>query len=332
MRTSSLALIAAPLFLAPVTARPLAQGGGELDPERLEPLITAIGAEIEHTYIFADVGAKVAAHLKQRLWDGAYEGLGLEALAGRVNVDLKAINGDKHLNAFPLPQGDAKKPAPPPEERAREEAERGRQTNHGFRKLEILDGNVGYLELTGFASPREAGETAVAAIGFFANVDALIIDLRGNGGGEASMIQLLCSYFFAEPTHINSFEHRGRAQIDQNWTLPHVPGKKLVDVPLYVLTSGRTFSAAEEFTYDLKCLKRATIVGERTGGGAHPGAVHEIEGMLAVFIPDGRAINPVTGTNWEGVGVEPDLAVPAAEALDAALREARRAAAARRAR
>ena len=111
-----------------------------------------------------------------------------------------------------------------------------------------------------------------------------------------------------------------------------MPGKRLTDVPLYVLTSGRTFSAAEEFSYDLKCLKRATLVGERTGGGAHPGDVHEIEGLLGVFIPDGRAINPVTGTNWEGVGVEPDLAVAAPQALDAALREAHKAAAGRRTR
>jgi len=331
MRTPLASLLLVPL-LVPFLVSPAPARGDGLDGERLEQLVTRLGAELEQSYIFPDVAKEIAQHLKQRLWDGAYENLSLEAFAARVSADLKAINNDKHLNAFALPQGDAQRSAPPPEERAREEAERGRQTNHGFRKLEILDGNIGYLELLGFTPAEVAGETAVAAMGFFANVDALVIDLRGNGGGHPSMIQLLLSYFFAQPTHINSFQHRGQEQIDQSWTLPHVPGKRLVDVPLYVLTSGRTFSAAEEFSYDLKCLKRATLVGERTGGGAHPGDVHEIDGLLGVFIPDGRAINPVTGTNWEGVGVEPDLAVPSSEALDAALREARKAAAGRRTR
>jgi C-terminal processing protease CtpA/Prc len=136
----------------------------------------------------------------------------------------------------------------------------------------MLDDGIGYLALRQFAPAEVAGDTAVAAMGFFANADALIVDLRQNGGGEPGMIQLLCSYFFAERTHLNSFERRGVTQLEEYWTLPHVPGKRLVDVPIFVLTSGSTFSAAEEFTYDLKCLKRATIVGERTGGGANPGA------------------------------------------------------------
>lgn len=331
MLQTSLFLAALPLVFAVPTPSPRASWhGGELDAARLEGLVSGIGKQLETSYIFPEVGTQLAQHLKQRLWDGAYENLELAALAARIGADMKSVNGDKHLNVFALPQGKAELQAPSPAERERARSEAARRTNHGFKKLEILDGNVGYLELTGFAPAEIAGETAVAAMGYFANVDALVIDLRANGGGDPSMIQLLCSYFFAERTLLNTFERRGVAQLEEYWTLPHVPGKKLLDVPLFVLTSARTFSAAEEFSYDLKNLKRATLVGERTGGGANPGSVHEIDGLLGVFIPDGRAVNPITGTNWEGVGVEPDVAVQASEALDTALRAARTAAEARR--
>ena len=152
-------------------------------------------------------------------------------------------------------------------------------------------------------------------MGFLAGADAVIIDLRHNGGGNPSMIQLLSSYLFEEPVHLNSFFHRGQEQIDQFWTLPHVPGTRFPDTPLYILTSSYTFSAAEEFTYNLKHLKRATIVGEVTGGGAHPGGTFGIQGGFSIFIPTGRAINPITKTNWEGTGIEPHVKTSADEAL-----------------
>lgn len=324
-------MIAAILALSLLCATPTAQTP-KLEGAELETLIGELSKELEQHYIFPDVAAKLAELLRQRLYDGAYEGLELTALASRLGADLKKINGDGHLNVWPLPQGNERRPAPSPEERERSEREEARRSNHGFKKLEILDGNVGYLELTGFASAEVAGETAVAAMAFFANVDALVIDLRGNGGGDPSMIQLLCSYFFAERTLLNRFERRGVAQLEEYWTLPHVPGKKLVDVPLFVLTSSRTFSAAEEFSYDLQNLGRARLIGETTGGGAHPGSTHEIAGKLMVFIPDGRALNPISGTNWEKVGVKPHVAVEASKALDTALLEARAAAKARTAR
>jgi C-terminal processing protease CtpA/Prc len=239
------------------------------------------------------------------------------------------VNSDRHLSvSVARPRGAEAAPDPAQEERAYRQDLRRR--NYGFRKVEILDGNVGYLELDGFI-PLELGrETAAGAMAFLANVDALIVDLRGNGGGEPSMIQFLCSYFFAERTHLNDFEWRGRDGLEEYWTFDDVPGKRLVDVPLFVLTSSRTFSAAEEFTYDLKNLQRASIVGETTGGGAHPGDTHAIGGLLHAFIPQGRAINPITRTNWEGTGVEPHVKVPAAQALDAARREAVEAIAERR--
>jgi len=322
-------MIARLLALTFLCAVPLAQSP-ELEGPELEAVVEQLCEELEQHYIFPEVATKVAEHLRQRLYEGAYENLDLATLAGRLGTDLKKVNGDGHLNVWPRPQESAQRAAPSQEELEREERERARRTNHGFKKLEILEGNIGYLELTGFASAEVAGETAVAAMAFFANVDALVIDLRQNGGGDPSMLQLLCSYFFAERTLLNRFERRGVAQLEEYWTLPHVPGKKLVDVPIFVLTSKRTFSCAEEFSYDLRNLERARLIGETTGGGAHPGSTHEVAGKLMVFIPDGRALNPITGTNWEKVGVKPHVAVEASKALDKALEEARAAALARR--
>jgi hypothetical protein len=137
------------------------------------------------------------------------------------------------------------------------------------------------------------------------------------------MIQLITSYFFDEPTHLNDFFIREGNTTQQFWTSAHVSGKRMSNVPVYVLTSQRTFSAAEEFTYDLKNLKRATIVGETTGGGAHPVESHFLADVhLLARIPFGRAVNPITGTNWEGTGVTPDIQVPADKALEAAHRDA----------
>jgi len=304
----------------------------KLEGPELEALVQELGAKLEQHYIFPDVARELAEHLRTRLFEGAYEGLELGTLARRIDTDLKQVNQDGHLNAWPMPQGSERRAAPSAAERERAEREERRRGNHGFKKLEILDGNVGYLELTGFAPAELGGETAVGAMAFFANVDALVIDLRQNGGGDPSMIQLLCSYFFAERTLLNRFERRGVAQLEEYWTLPHVPGKKLVDVPIFVLTSSRTFSAAEEFSYDLQNLGRARLIGETTGGGAHPGSTHDIAGKIMVFIPDGRALNPISGTNWEKVGVKPHVAVPASQALAKGLEEARAAAEQRRTR
>ena len=303
----------------------VSQPADELEPEQLEQLINSLAELIEQTYIFEDVAKSIGERLRQQLWDGRYEGISLETLAGRLTQDLRSVNNDLHLSARPVTPADQTLNDLNPEELERRFLERARRSNYGFAKVEILQGNVGYLDLRGFTNTRLGGETAVAAMGFLANVDALIIDLRQNGGGSPSMVQLLTSYFFEEPTHLNSFQNRGQEQIDQFWTLPHVPGKKLVDTPLFVLTSPRTFSAAEEFAYNLKNLERATIVGQTTGGGAHPGGTHLVGGLLDVFVPDGRAINPITGTNWEGTGIEPHVAVQGGAALDEAWRLAREA-------
>ncbi len=151
---------------------------------------------------------------------------------------------------------------------------------------------------------------------FLADVDSLIIDLRQNRGGIADTVALISSYLFGpEPVYLNDIYNRFSGETQESWTLPNVVGKRLTDVDVYILTSNVTFSAAEAFAYSLKHLERATIVGEPTGGGAHTGGPYRINAHFSVNVPSGRAVNPITGTNWEGVGVQPDVEVSADKAL-----------------
>jgi C-terminal processing protease CtpA/Prc len=192
------------------------------------------------------------------------------------------------------------------------------RNNCAFEKVERLPSNVGYVKFNGFAPPDVCGPTATAAMNFLGNVDAIIFDLRQNGGGDPAMVALISTYLFDEPTHLNDLYNRKEDKTTQFWTLPYVPGKRLAGKPVFVLTSKRTFSGAEEFTYNLKNLKRATIVGETTGGGAHPVDGHRLDDHFMIGVPFARAVNPISKTNWEGTGVEPDVKVPADQALDVA--------------
>lgn len=166
-----------------------------------------------------------------------------------------------------------------------------------------------------------------AALKILENVDALIIDLRRNGGGNPDLIRYYCSYFFPPKTHLNSLFWRKGARTEEFWTLETIEGKRRPDLPIFILTSNRTFSGGEECAYNFKTQKRATLIGETTGGGANPGGMYPVDDKLAIFIPTGRAINPITKTNWEGVGVGPDVATEAEDALTTALPLAREAAA-----
>jgi retinol-binding protein 3 len=153
---------------------------------------------------------------------------------------------------------------------------------------------------------------------FVAHTDALIFDLRDNGGGDPAMVAFIASYLFDRHTHLNDLYNRRENSTEQYWTLPYVPGERLPKQPVFVLTSSHTFSGAEEFCYDLKTQKRATIVGETTGGGAHPVGGHTVADYFMIGVPFAKAVNPVTKTNWEGTGVEPDVKVSAADALTTA--------------
>lgn len=310
------------LLLCALLTPAFAQQPYDLAKQRTSVVETA-GRLMAERYVFEDKGAECQALLARRLKSGAYEEItNPSILAQRLTEDLRSVTKDLHVRVMVRPREAPAANAPSPEVMRKRRMRSMQRRNFGFEKLERLPGNIGYLDLRGFMVASYAGDTANAAMAFLSNSDAVIIDLRQNGGGSPSMIQLISSYFFDEPTHLNSFFWRGQEQIDQFWTLPHVPGKTMADVPLYILTSRRTFSAAEEFTYNLKNLKRATIIGQTTGGGAHPGGTNRIDDAFAIWIPRGRAINPVTKTNWEGTGIKPHIEVPVGQALAVARREA----------
>src|SRR5205085_4904803 len=278
---------------------------------------------LNEAYVFPEVAKKMEQALRERVANKEYDSVtSARAFADKLTTDLQAVSHDKHLRVRYSREVIAERQNA--EEPTAEEIEQFktilRQTNYGFEKLDRLPGNIGYLDLRGFNPAQFAAETGAAAMNFLANTDALIIDLRRNGGGDPAMVAFLTSYLFGnEPVHLNDLYFRPEDSTHQWWTLPHVPGKRFGDQKeVYVLTSRRTFSAAEEFTYNLKNLKRATVVGETTGGGAHPGGSRRLNEHFQMFVPSGRAINPISKTNWEGTGVEPDVKVPADQALKVA--------------
>lgn len=288
--------------------------------------IDSISATMKTGYIFEDVADKMEKFVREQYQKGIYKELtDPNEFARKLTEDLQSVSKDRHLGVRCPPPPVLNdicnnEPTDADLERFREERA---YNNYAFRTVERLTGNIGYLKFDGFSNTEDAGATAIAAMNFLGHVDALIIDLRENGGGSPSMIQLISSYFFDEKKHLNSFYIRDGDINEQFWTQEYVVGPRMSNIDLYVLTSDYTFSAAEEFTYNLKNMKRATIIGETTGGGAHPVETHCYEGLPFVFrLPYGRAINPISGTNWEGTGVEPDIKVDADDAFEVAKLEA----------
>lgn len=193
------------------------------------------------------------------------------------------------------------------------------RSNSGFNRVEVLKGNIGYIEFWGFDRVNDTSKRKMeAAMTMVEDTDAIIFDLRKNGGGDATMIQLISSYFFEESVHLNSFQSRKGGTPVEFWSHENVNGKKLATTPLYVLTSKNTFSAAEEFAYNLKHLGRATIIGESTRGGANPVYYFDLGNGFRASIPISKAVNPITKTNWEGVGVQPNIEVAADDAFEEA--------------
>ncbi|MGH3212017.1 MAG: S41 family peptidase, partial [Trebonia sp.] len=199
----------------------------------------------------------------------------------------------------------------------------GRLDNFGIHRVERLDGNIGYLDLRRMPMPENAGPAIAAAMELVGGTYALIIDLRRNGGGHPNGVAFWCSYLFPEePVHLNDIFSADTGETRQFWTLPYVPGTRYLDRPVYVLISSRTFSGGEDLCYTLQALGRAELIGETTGGGAHPTRGFPISAAVHIAVPFARSINPVTGTNWQGTGVVPDSAVPADQAYDAAYAKA----------
>jgi len=293
----------------------------KLDAPERQRVIDGIAKNLKESYVYPELAQKMEDAIRVNQKRGEYDAItDPNAFANRLTKDLRAVSHDKHLgvNYSPVklpPEG--QKPSAEEEAQFRKMLER---TNCSFEKVEVLSRNIGYFKLNAFPDPTICGPTAVAAMNFLAHVDAIIFDLRENGGGDPKMVAMISSYLFDKPTHLNDLYNRKEDSTTQYWTLPYVPGTTLANKPAFVLTSKSTFSGAEEFTYNLKNLKRATIVGETTGGGAHPVWGHNIDEHFMIGVPFARAVNPVTKTDWEGTGVAPDVKVEASQALDEAVK------------
>ena len=277
-------------------------------------------------YVFPDTAAKMEAALREHERRGDYDRMTLgPAFAERLTLELRELSQDRHLyvgySVAPLPEEHDPKPSPRnDDEEYRRTAER---QNFGFERVERLPGNIGYLDLRGFYRTQVAAEAAFAAMALVADTGALIIDLRNNGGGNPTMIALLAAYFLeGERVHLSDVVWRSEDRVEPLFAWPYVPGKRYTTRPVYLLTSRDTFSAGEAFAYILKSHQRATLIGETTGGGANAGRGHRIGAHFQMIVPAGRVVSPVTHSNWEGTGVQPDVQIPASIALETAHRDA----------
>jgi len=317
------ALFAAAIFGSTALAQgPSAGPDLAVDAATRSTVIDSLLKQLDDAYVFPETAKKMETDIRSRQKNGEYDSVtSSRAFAEKLTADLQSVSHDKHLRVRFSPDVIAVRP----EHSEPTEAEKANQVrysnfmNSGFEKVERMPGNVGYIKFNNFSDPEVGADTVAAAMNFVANTDFLIFDLRDNGGGDPAMVKLICSYLFGEkPVHLNDLYWRRGNKTEEFWTIPTVPGKKYLDKDVYILTSNRTFSGGEEFTYNLKNLKRATVIGETTGGGAHPGGVERLSDHFGVFIPIGRAISPITKTNWEGTGVEPDIKVPKEQALKTA--------------
>lgn len=311
-------------LIVPVAA---GQEAKPLTADMKKAAVSRIGTLLVDNYVFEDVAKRCAAHIDRKLADGAFEAFeDPAAFAGALTKELQSVSHDKHMRVRPSAPRPSGSQASNPVLDGILAQQAAAKRNFGVARAEILPGNVGVLDIRGFPPTEPSRPTVAAALKLLENVDALIVDLRNNGGGNPDLIRYYCSYFFPPNTHLNSLYWRQGDRTEEFWTLAAVDGKRRPDLPIFILISGRTFSGGEEFAYNFKTRRRATLIGETTGGGANPGGMYAVNEALAIFIPTGRAINPVTKTNWEGVGVEPDIPTRPDDALERALPLAREAA------
>jgi len=323
---------------APDAARITMPDDPALTAEGLPPreLVATALRLLRRNYVSPSLAGQAAAAIEARLAAGEYDDLDEEALAERLTSQMQEICDDKHLRIGTMPPRQARperggpgepgprRPRPPGPGPGRDEpAGPRRPGNYGIYRAQRLDGNIGYLDVRGVPGPEEAGPVIAAAMELISGTYALIIDLRRNHGGSPHAVVLWCSYFFPDGnTHLNDIFSADTGETRQFWSLTYLPGTRYLDRPVYVLTSAETFSGGEDFAYTLQAQGRAEVIGETTGGGAHPTRMIPISATMGIGVPFARSVNPVTGTNWQGTGVIPDTAAPATQAYDVAYRKA----------
>ena len=313
------------LWISQIILSALAQQPGSLTNRAYKNgVLQKIASLLETKYVLSDKAKGFADEFKAKCASEAYESCTeAKEFAEKITGDLIAITHDKHLNfRVMVPSDVGEKAAGSLHHPVRYFRLRAKE-NTGFYKLECIEPRIGYVDLRRFYSFDQAKDMAVAAMRFLANAQAIIVDVRENGGGSGDY---LSSYFLPYPTQLSGSYSRQTGSLSEFWTRRDIGLEPRLDVPLFILTGPNTFSASESFAYDMQSRKRATLVGEPTKGGAHSVDLFGIDDQFEFYISTERAISPVTGGNWEGTGVIPDIRVPAAAALDAAVVEAKKAA------
>lgn len=300
----------------PVTA---AKPGMGIDAAQRHHVVDALASHIEAGYLYPQLGQRIGQALRQHETHGDDDAFTQgPQLADALSAQMQKTTPDKHLfvtySAEALPAGELDD-NPSPAEHAAELAQM-KAHNYGIDDVRRLPFNIGYLRLEVFLPAKDAGRALTSAMNLLADTDALIIDLRDNHGGDQNTVALIASYLFDKRTHLNDFYYAKGRRLEQMWTSEYVPGPRYGgSKDVYILTGKDTASAAEDFSYDLQHLKRALIVGETTAGAAHCGDMVRLTAHFSAMVPDCRGINPITGTDWEGTGVVPDLKTPANDAF-----------------
>ncbi|WP_444997562.1 S41 family peptidase [Aliikangiella sp. IMCC44359] len=280
----------------------------------MENVITNLSKELNQRYIFPKKVSKIKQQLLKAVKQHNKPSMDAHQFSNLLTDTLMKLTTDKHLAVFY-----SETAIPDPNEDSQTDMQDEnfhKRLNFGVEQIQRFSFNIGYLNLTMFSDSHLSSDVIAAAMTVLSNTDALIIDLRDNGGGDPETVAMLASYFLDKKQHLNNIHYRENNRTEQIWSSSFVKGEHYgSDKPLYILTSQHSFSAAEDFAYTLKHLKRATIIGETTGGGAHPGDIIKITDHYAAFIPNARTLNVVTKSNWEGAGVTPDISVPASNAL-----------------
>jgi Peptidase family S41/N-terminal domain of Peptidase_S41 in eukaryotic IRBP len=296
-----------------------------LDKAERQRVVDAVSENLKTHYADPEVARKIADTLVSHQRNGDYDAItDGETFADLLTRQMRDVSHDMHLDLLysqallPASRYDALgRPLEPTPEGSASYRKTMEQSNCTFEKVEILPHNIGYLKLNSFPDPSVCQETATAAMVSLNHADAILFDLRDNRGGSPDMVSLIAAYLFDHPEYMYNPRE---APTLKSWTLSPVSGSKLADKPVYILTSARSFSGAEQFSYDLKMLKRSTLVGETTGGAAHAGVFHRIDDHFGIGIPEVKAVNPFSNADWAGAGVEPDVKVNAADALETAVK------------
>lgn len=295
----------------------------EVTQESKKEMILEVCKLLKEHYVYPDMAAIICDILQKSLENGRYDdAVNLDIFTNKLNEDFRRVTNDQHLESWLTNR--TYKGEPNINDIITSSfgfISRNKKNNFGISKVELLEGNVGYIEFISFKPlPNPESERIIrSAMDFLSNCDALVIDLRNNRGGHTNMREFIASYFFNKPTQLSSTYSRKTSSTYESFTVKNFYSQRLVDVPLYILTSKRTISAPEIFAYDLQALKRAIIVGEVTAGSVNSGRILTIKNSINLLIATGYTMNPITKTNCEGKGVQPDVEVSSENALEKAL-------------